>query len=102
MTKEQLAMKIEEIRRFSEEIDILNDHLQAIAPGAVCEFGGHFLDDYIRVLSELVGDDSGWISWYVFDNGFGKKKMEAGYVGHVSKIGHTNQLWNLIQESKLK
>jgi hypothetical protein len=99
MTKEQFATKIEEIRRFSKEIDILNTHLQAIAPGAVCEFGGFFLDDYIRVLLELVGDDSGWISWYVFDNEFGKRKLEAGYDGNVVKITSIDMLWKLIELS---
>jgi hypothetical protein len=102
MTKEQFATKIEEIRRFSKEIDILNAHLQAIAPGAVCEFGGFFLDDYIRVLSELVGDVGGWVSWYVFENDFGKKGLEAGYNGYTPKITSVDELWKLIELSKAK
>ena len=47
MTKEQFATKIDEIKRFMDEIDVLHSHIYAIAPGAVCEFGGKFLDDYI-------------------------------------------------------
>jgi hypothetical protein len=102
MTKEQFATKIEEIRHFSKEIDILNDHLQAIAPGAVCEFGGHFLNDYIRLLSEMIGDTDQWISWYVFDDDFGGRKLEAGYDGSTIKITSINMLWRLIEHSKEK
>ena len=98
MTKEQFATKIEEIRRFTTQIDFLNDHLQAIAPGAVCEFGGVFLDDYIRLLSESVGDDSdwSWVSWFVFDNEFGKRGLEAGFDGKMAKITSVDELWDLI------
>jgi hypothetical protein len=102
MTKEQFATKIEEIRRFDGELDTLNEHLQAIAPGAVCEYGARFLDDYIRILSEMVEDGYGWISWYVFDNGFGKRGFEAGYDGNVVKITSVDMLWKLIKLSKAK
>jgi hypothetical protein len=102
MTKEQLVTKINEIKAFCTEIVALNEHIQAIAPGAVCEFGGHFLDDYIRLLSEMIGDESNWISWYVFDNGFGKRRLEAGYDGHVAKITSIDMLWKLIELSKEK
>jgi hypothetical protein len=102
VTKPQFIAKINEIKRFSGEIDILNAHLRAIAPGAICEFGGVFLDNYIRLLSEMVGDDDNWISWYVFDNDLGMRKMEAGYDGHVVKITSIDMLWKLIELSKAK
>lgn len=98
MTKEQFATRIDEIKRFMDEIDVLHSHIYAIAPGAVCEFGGRFLDDYIRLLSESVGDDAdwSWVSWFVFDNEFGKKGLEAGFDGKMTKITSVDDLWDLI------
>jgi hypothetical protein len=102
MNKDLFATKIGEIYRFNDELDALNTHIGAIAPGAVCEYGARFLDDYIRILSELVGDDNGWISWYVFDNELGKRGFEAGYDGNVVKITSVDMLWELIELSKTK
>ena len=100
MTKEQFATKINEIKAFYDELDTLNEHIQAIAPGAVCEYGARFLDDYIRLLSESVGDEDTWVSWYVFDDDFGGRKLQAGYDGNLITIGSIDILWNLIEHSK--
>ena len=43
---------------------------------------------------------SGWISWYVFENDCGAKKMEAGYDGKLSKIIKPRHLAKLIVEDE--
>ena len=45
-------------------------------------------------------DHSGWISWYVFENDCGAKKMAAGYDGKLSKIATPRQLAKLIVEGE--
>jgi len=98
MDKKRFAECINDIKAFNSELDSLNDHLNAIAPGAVCKIGFSFLDSYTRLLSESVGDGDDWVSWFMWENGFGKKRFEAGF--NRKKIKTVDDLWNLIQESK--
>lgn len=100
ISKNELERKLNEIKEFNAEIDKLNEHLSAIAPGAVCDFGGMFLDAHIRLLSEYLGDTDEWISWWTFENDFGKKGMRAGYDGKAIKIDRISRLWDLIEEGK--
>ena len=102
MTKESFFIYMKSIRYFLAELDNLTKGVASIAPGAICEVGYHFLDDYIKLLSEAVGDDSDWIEWYVFEDEMGKKGMKAGYDGKENKITSLDQLWGLIQEGKDK
>jgi hypothetical protein len=51
MDKKKFTECINDIKAFNSELDSLNDHLKAIAPCAVCEIGGHFLDSYTSLLS---------------------------------------------------
>lgn len=100
MTKESFITYMDSIRMFQAESDSLNSNLSAISPGAICEVGYKFLDDYIKLLSEAVGDEDDWIEWYVFENNMGKRGMKAGYGGKEKKITTLDQLWGLIQEGK--
>ena len=45
-------------------------------------------------------DRSVWISWYLFENYCGAKKMEAGHNGELSKITTPRQLAQLIVEDE--
>jgi hypothetical protein len=102
MIKKSFTIYMNSIKQYLDESDSLNSNLAAISPDAICAVGYHFLDDYINLLSEAVGDDSDWIEWYVFENEMGKKGMEAGYNGKEEKITNLDQLWGLIQEGKDK
>jgi len=102
MTKESFFIYMKSIQHFLAELDNLTKGIASIAPGSVCEVGYHFLDDYIKLLSEAAGDDSDWIEWYVFENEMGKRKLKAGYGGKEKKITNLDQLCDLIQEGKKK
>jgi hypothetical protein len=80
---------IQDLKEFMDEQDKLDAVLKVISPTGtcVCEFGNKFIDDYIGLLEELVGDKDGWIAWYVFENGFGEKGLEAKMPnGEIKKI----------------
>lgn len=100
MTKNDFGKYMAALRQFNYELDCLNSHLNAIAPGAVCEIGGHFLDSYTKLLTEATGDTNDWISWFVWNNEFGGDGLEAGYDGKLKKIKTVSDLWNLIEEGK--
>jgi len=65
------------LKKFLDEQDKLTQVINVIAPSGtcVCEFGNEFIDDYINLLECSVNDDSNWVSWFVFENEFGKKGL---------------------------
>jgi len=67
------------LKKFMDEQDKLTQVINVIAPSGtcVCEFGNEFLDDYINLLEHLVDDNSNWVSWFVFENEFGEKKLDV-------------------------
>jgi hypothetical protein len=67
------------LKEFIKEQNKLDAVLKVISPTStsVCEFGDKFIDDYIKVVEIALGDEFNWFSWFVFDNDFGKKKLEV-------------------------
>ena len=55
---------------------------------------------YIKAIAELAGDKDQWIYWYIYENDFGRKEMEAGFDGKMKRIKSTRDLLNLIEEGK--
>jgi hypothetical protein len=88
---------IKALEKFMAEQDKLDAALKVISPNgtSVCEFGNEFIDDYIKLLEESVGDRENRIFWYVFKNDFGKKKLEAKMPnGETKKIKSEKQLYD--------
>jgi hypothetical protein len=100
MDKAKFAYYVDAIKKFNEESNTFNDHIKAISSGGFSDHGFTFLDRYIELLSEAVGDTGDWIAWYCFDNEFGANKWKAGYGKPLKRIKNVNDLWNLIQEGK--
>lgn len=100
MDKTDFIRFMGDIAVFMDEMDSLNDHLSAIAPGSYSDIGGKFLDSYIKVLSGLVGDLDTWIDWFVFENGMGASGLKAGYDDKKKRIKTLDDLWWLIEEGK--
>ena len=67
------------IQEFSNDQDKLQAGLKILSPSnsGIIEFGSKFMDQYIQTLSDVLDDDCQFISWYVFENGFGKKRLSA-------------------------
>jgi len=79
LTCEDLEIAVRDLQNFFEEQKKLDLLLKAISPSntGVVEFGNYFIDAYINVLEKSFGDNFNWISWFVFENDFGKKGMQA-------------------------
>lgn len=77
MTYDNFNKAIENIKSFIQDQDKLKSVLQVISPTGtgVVEFGNQFIDDYIDVVEQALGHEYGLVSWFVFDNEFGKKNM---------------------------
>ena len=85
------------LKEFMKEQDKLDAVLKVIAPTStgVCEFGNKFIDDYILVVEIALGDECNWFSWFVFENEFGKKKMEVIVDDNSFKICNEKQFFNI-------
>jgi hypothetical protein len=77
MTVEEFESSINNLKEFMKEREKLDDVLNAISPTGtcVCEIGGKFIDDYISLLELSINDKDNSVSWFVFDNDFGSKKL---------------------------
>ena len=83
MTIEEFESSINNLKEFMKEREKLYDVLNAISPTGtcVCEIGGKFIDDYISLLERSINDKNNSVSWFVFDNDFGSRKLTIGLEG---------------------
>lgn len=54
--------------------------------------------EYTDAVAKSVGDASGWLNWYQFDNGMGAKDLKAGIEGDMREIKTIEDLLWLIEE----
>jgi hypothetical protein len=54
----------------------------------------------IKQLSQIIGDEGGWLEWYIYDNDLGKREYEAGYEGSLKKIKNEEDLLEIIELKK--
>ena len=92
------------IQEFSNDQDKLQAGLKILSPSnsGIIEFGSKFIDQYIQTLSDVLDDDCQFISWYVFENDFGKKRFtaQAPTWKSLRVIDTPVKLLNLIESNK--
>lgn len=54
----------------------------------------------LKAVSIAVGDEQDWISWYAYDNDYGREALKAGYDGKLRRIRNVKGLVRLIEEGK--
>lgn len=100
LTLEDLEIAINNLQKFLEEQEKLGAVLEIISPTStgVVEFGGYFIDAYINILEKSFGDNFNWVSWFVFENDFGRKGMEAKGSADkkLTKIKTVKQLYKIM------
>lgn len=83
MTVEEFESSINNLKEFMKELEKLTDVLNVLSPSGtcVCEIGHKFIDDYISLLEHSINDKNNNVSWFVFDNDFGSRKLTIGLEG---------------------
>lgn len=76
------------------------DSLSALT-GADCECAlmrpvWWMVDDYTRVMAELVGDHMGWIAWYAGENDLGRNGLTARINGREMRASTLRHIANVI------
>ncbi len=79
ITFKQFETAIKDLKAFFQEQQKLDAVLKVISPSGtgVCEFGNEFIDAFIRLGEAGLKDECNFLSWFVFDNDFGKKELKA-------------------------
>jgi hypothetical protein len=98
MKYNQFEKYINCLKEFFDEQEKLDNVLKVIAPSgtSVCEFGNKFVDDYIDLMENALNDDAHWISWFVFDNNFGNKKLTIMIGNNYHKISSTKKFYDVV------
>ncbi|MBK8396134.1 MAG: hypothetical protein IPL26_12970 [Leptospiraceae bacterium] len=87
------------LEQFFKEQEKFENALRQISSGIVLELGNVFIDRYIQTLADVLQDDHDYISWFVFDCKFGKKKLTAEVNGKSIGIVNTpSKLLKLIDK----
>ena len=90
------------IQEFSNDQDKLQAGLKILIPSnsGIIEFGSKFIDQYIQTLSDVLNCENDEVEWYVFENGFGKKRLTAKAASWKSSrvIDTPEKLLKLIEE----
>lgn len=65
------------IKDFLDDQKKLDNVINVISPGSFerCEFGDNFLDGFIKLLSDSIGDTNDFLYWFIIENDFGNKKL---------------------------
>ena len=87
-SESDLDEALHKLEIFIKDKEKLNTAFQAFSSiyYIQCDFGDDFIQDYVDLLVKMMDDSDSWISWFVFKNKFGKKKLKAKVGREKSKI----------------
>lgn len=100
MEYKDFELAFEPIEQFAKENEEANKAVKALCRSShvVHDVGCFLLDAYINLLAKSVGDEGNWISWYVFENNFGKGGLTASVKdGRMKKVDTLKKLYNFIK-----
>lgn len=100
MDYKEFELAFEPIAQFDKENEEANKAVKALCKSshAVHDVGCFLMDAYVSLLSKSVGDKGNWISWYVFENNFGKGNLSASLRGgRMKKVDTLKKLYNFIK-----
>jgi hypothetical protein len=100
--QEQINEWEDKVKRIVADYKDLNERCDIANDAGVLDMEGLFYHSIWATFDGMLKmvNSSDWISWYIFDNDCGTKKMQAGYDGKLSKITTPRQLAKLIVEGE--
>ena len=101
MKREQFKEAIAELKRFEKERQLLDDVLTAISASStgVVDFGGYFIEAYIKLLETALKSPEGWVSAFVFECDFGTYPFTGALNGVDFCVTNIDDLYDLIEKS---
>ena len=98
MTRKQLDKHLNVVKKYLRKCSEMESGLDSLfdSASARISIGDEMLKSYISLIEKLYNDNGENISWYIFDNNFGKNKWPRNGI----VIDNTKKLLNLIEEEK--
>lgn len=91
-----------EVVRLKSEMDMWSDSITGLFGGDTESMGlrppWRLFDAYLKQVEKVVGDDAGWVEWFVWENGCGAKALEAGRHGRMKPVRTVDDLVKLIKK----
>jgi hypothetical protein len=102
MTTKEKVKIVEKLIEHFKALDAADDMLAKCFGGTMadspainpswCAFDG-----YVNAVGMIIGDKSGWLPWFIWDNECGAKGMFAGKTGKMRKVETVKQLIKIIE-----
>lgn len=104
ITYKEFERAISDLKSFFKEQEKLDAVLKVISPTStgVCEFGHSFIDAFIRLGEAALKDEYNWLSWFVFDNEFGAKKLTVSFDGKDYTIANEKDFYDALVKFQLR
>ena len=104
MKREQFKEAIAELKRFEKERQLLDDVLTAISASStgVVDFGGYFIDSYIKVLEIALNAPEGWVSAFVFECCYGEFAFTGECNGVDFSVKTEDEFYDLVVRTNPK
>lgn len=100
MTDQRTEYKqiLSQIKIFMEEQGYLRQTVEAMCRSSFCvvDIGNRLLDDYIRLAEHRLNLTDNWLSWFAFENEFGKKELEVVIEGKPYVIANEEDFFEVI------
>lgn len=104
MTNKQKIKRLEELKTIVTNIESCLTQLDAVLgciPESLLKTRVHELRKFaVEATAELVEDKSEWLDWFIFENEWGARELEAGYDNELKPVRTFADLVGLIEKSK--
>ena len=104
MTYKEFHKDMMKLKKVHKEADKVYENLKSMFGSYVFEsplyeamYSG--IEFAMNLIANKYGDSANeWISWYIYENDWGKKKMEAGKTDNMKPIISLKDLWNVMKD----
>lgn len=102
MTYKELENYIDRYKKFSKKHDKLDEVVKLLGGynGVTADFAYVFMEDYLHLLEKAANDTESCITWFVFDNDWGRNERKFEYNGRKRTIKTLKQLYDFCLKPK--
>ena len=105
MSRKEKAQKVREVVHLHDTLMESYKTLEAalgvsLIQSKIWSATWQMFDLMLAAVAGQIGDESEWLSWYVYENDCGARGMEAGYDGRMKPIRTAVDLVRLVEEEK--
>ena len=91
------------LKAHTETKRVVSKGLEALCSDfTIIDFDYKFENAYIHLIELAMSDTSEWIDWFVYENDFGARGMEAGYDNALRPIATFDDLYILMAEDEMR